>query len=132
MEPVGKIESVETEVHQCEKCRAHEKMENRVNLLRDKNLTEHKHILSYLDTMSADIKWMNIIGKWVLATMFGYYIVIGLYVLNNDFIDKRDLSKIEKNIGDTKKMYYEENKDIAIIKSSLDSVKFYMTNGGGK
>lgn len=72
----------------------YEELEHRTRLMEEKNTKEHGRIIKELESAVANIKWMNLIGKWVLTVMLGYYIIVGYYIFSQDTVTHKELKEV--------------------------------------
>ncbi len=113
-------ESINPTEPPCISCMAHDELEKRMGVSDKLNSTQHNEILNSVDIIIGNIKWMNIIGKWVLATMLGYFVGIAIFIFNNDYATHNDIDKIEKTIKDGEILHYQNEKTISSIETKLD------------
>ena len=77
----------------CTACDAHEKLEDDMKEYKDRNTFEHSAIMSSLENLGSDVRWMSLIGKWILGSLLGYFIALGYYILSNDYATHEDVDK---------------------------------------
>ncbi len=106
----------------CESCLAHGDLEKDMSKLKQKNSDEHNAIIRKLEESVANIRWMNIIGRWILASLFGYFVILGYYILSHDYLDYKDKIELSKQIKAGEEQHYENEKNIAIIKQMVKEI----------
>ena len=106
----------------CKQCDAHEGLEQEVHNLKQKNTDEHQEILKALDAATMNIKWMTVIGRWILASLLGYFVGLAYYILSFDFPDNEVIAQMQHNIDKGDRLHYSNEIDIAIIKSKLEEI----------
>ncbi len=110
----------------CQACRAHEGLEELVTEATNKKLKEHHDRLTSLDKAVANIRWMNLIGKFMLTTMLGYFIAIGYYVFTIDNVKSNVIDAVNSNIKKGEKLHYKNERDIAKIDGKLEIIIQYL------
>jgi len=104
----------------CFACSSHDELEEALKRSEKQNATDHNEILIKLDRAVGNIKWMRDIGTGVLATMLGYYIIIGYHVFNNNYATVEDVKAIHTEIKEGEILHYSNENDIAGINAKLD------------
>ena len=104
----------------CSACNAHDKLEYDMENMNKKNTQQHNDILNALDVMASNIKWMNLIGKFILATFITYMLAIGYRIYFFDFVTHKEISKIEKDVDDGEKLHYKNENTINNIEGKID------------
>ena len=108
----------------CESCLAHDGLENKMNSMQKQNNTEHVEILQKLDRAVGNIRWMNIIGKWLLATMLSYFIAVGYYIATG--ATKKDIVDLQVHVENGEKLHYKNENHITKIDTKLDMIVNYI------
>jgi len=111
----------------CLACKAHEDLEGKMSEMVDKNTHEHGALNTNMDKLAGDVHWMNLIGKWVLGTMLGYYIMIGYYILNQDSVAHYELKEITKSVRNVEIQNLHNKNNIENIRMNLESIKTQVT-----
>ena len=104
----------------CENCNGHAALEKEVAVATVKNTKEHGDILTKLDKMAGDVKWMTIIGKWVLGTFVGYMIFIGYSIFTWDYATKKELKTVEDAVKEGDDNHNHNERAIAEILGKVD------------
>ncbi len=104
----------------CLSCMAHDELEKRMGKSDKLNSTQHNDILNNVDTIIGNIKWMNLIGKWILATMLGYFVAIAVFIMNCDYATPEDIDKIETRMREGEILHYQNEKVIENIVTRLE------------
>ncbi len=107
----------------CVECTAHKVLEDKLKHCKDLNKSEHTSIFEKINEVHTDIMWMNTIGKWVLGTMLGYYIIIGVYILTQDNVTHSEIRELKLEVKDGEKQHYGNENDIASMKATLKSME---------
>jgi len=110
----------------CESCLAHDGLENKMNSMQKQNNNEHNEILQKLDRAVGNIRWMNIIGKWLLATMLGYFIAVGYYIATG--ATKKDIVELQVHVENGEKLHYKNENQISSMNAKLELIKDYLKN----
>ena len=104
----------------CNSCHAHDDLEDKFIDMKDNNRNEHSEILTQLDKTISNIQWMNVIGKWILATMLGYFVAIGYYIFTRDHVSSKDIQGLTSEVKNGEKLHYENENQISVINGKLD------------
>ena len=108
----------------CESCNAHNRLEAKMNGMQEQNNKEHGEILKSLDMAIGNIRWMNIIGKWLLATMLGYFVAIGYYITTN--ATKGDIDKLHEEVTNGERLHYKNENHISEMNAKLNMITDYI------
>lgn len=106
----------------CHSCNQHDELEDTFINMKKDNYKQHSEILVNLDEAVANIKWMNVIGKWVLTTMLGYFVAIGYYILTSNFPTRAEVKLVKSRIDAGEKQHYTNENNIVSINAKLDFV----------
>jgi len=106
----------------CLACSSHDELERTIKRSEKTKATQHNEILIKLDRTIGDMRWMKIIGNWVLVTMLGYFIAIGIFLFTNDYATNDDVTEIKKNLDKGEILHYQNENDIAGMKSKIDFI----------
>jgi len=110
----------ETSEFPCLECNAHENLKEDFRMSNKLNSDQHNSILVSIDKVAGNIKWMRAIGSWVLATMLGYYIIIGYYIFSNDYANMEDIRVVQMEIKEGEILHYSNENNIAGINAKLE------------
>ena len=106
----------------CESCGSHDVLEEVMEKTIIENTKQHNDILNSLDKAVMNIRWMNLIGKWVLATMLGYFVGIAYYIFS-DKVTHEDIASIKKDVSEGEKLHYKNENHISEINAKLGIIK---------
>ncbi len=106
----------------CKNCGAHEELEDKFNKLADSNKEEHYSILANLSVMTSNINWMKKIGSWLLVTMLGYFVAIGIYIFSADNPNKKDVTDLKEAIESGERLHWKNDANINLIKGKLEII----------
>ncbi len=104
----------------CDACVVHKVLKDKVYKNMKNNTQEHNDILNSIDVIIGNIRWMNIIGKWVLATMLGYFVGIAVFIMTCDYATPKDIEKIETRMKEGEILHYQNEKVIENIVTRLE------------
>ena len=107
----------------CQSCDAHNHLENKMEDMIKNNKTEHDHILRALDGAVTNIQWMSSIGKWILVTILGYFIVLGIYIINGTATENKRIDEIHEKVAEGEILHYRNENTIATIKAAVEYIK---------
>ena len=96
----------------CEVCGGHDKLEREMNIATKMNAKKHENIMHSLDKLAGDVQWMKILSRWLLTTMIGYFIALGVYIFSWDFATQDDLSDIRKDVKEGEALHYRNERMI--------------------
>ncbi len=121
--------SKETTYPPCESCNAHGGLENIVKTMDKKHDEQHDDIVKAMSSMmktmektATDMKWMNLIGKFILTTMLGYFVATGYWIFTNGYASKEDLEKLEKTVKRGEELHYMNEHNIAEMSGKIDFI----------
>ena len=83
-------------------------------------------ILDKVDILIGDVKWMNIIGKWVLLAMLTYFVSIALYICTHHPVTQVEVHNLEEAMNAGEILHYENEKNIARNNAKLDFIVEYV------
>ena len=106
----------------CISCNAHDDLEAKFYKMKAANKDEHTAILTSVDRVVSNIKWMNLIGKWILSVLLGYFVAIGYHILSSDAISSDEATIIRKNIRAGEVLHYQNEKNIGRINGQLSTI----------
>ena len=110
----------------CESCNGHDEIEKDLNLMKQSNKEEHEGILDKVDILIGDVKWMNIIGKWVLLAMLTYFVSIALYIFTQHPVTQVEVHNLEHAMHEGEKLHYDNERNIARNNAKLDLIIKYV------
>ncbi len=84
------------------------------------NNKEHSEILANIEIIMTNINWMNVIGKWILLSLFGYFIVIGYFIFSNDWVEQKEFNAVENLIRKGETLHYQNERSIEGIETKID------------
>ncbi len=119
---------------QCESCSKHDELDKKViqaihegneAIARSEenikgNREEHNKILTNIDRLAGDIKWITTISKMILVTIAGYFIGLGVFIFTNDYASKDDVRELNSLIERGEELHYSNEKTIHTIEGKLD------------
>ena len=106
----------------CEACFAHDKLEQDMLNLSEKNTHEHHEIFAKLDDAIADVSWIKAISKAILVTMIVYLFTIGYYIFTIDNVGHEELKTIKDNIKEGETLHYRNERTIQNIEGKIDAL----------
>ena len=107
----------------CEGCGAHKKIEDSMNELAEKNELEHSEIMQKLDMAVANIHWMSVIGKWILGSMLGYFIALGIFIFDGTATENNRIDSVVERVSYGESQHKMNEGNIKEIKGSLEIIK---------
>ena len=64
----------------CNECHAHKTIEKKLDELEREYKTIHVEIVSNFTSMGKDIKWVILIGKWLIGVLGAYMVFTNYYI----------------------------------------------------
>lgn len=107
----------------CKSCDEHDSLNEKVDSMEEKNTKEHSEILKGLENAAINIKWMNIIGRWILVSMLGYFIALGYFIFMNEWVEKEDIRTMDRIIQQGEVLHYFNERNIADLKTDIEILK---------
>jgi len=65
---------------------------------------------------------MNVIGKWVLGTMVGYFAWFGYYILTFDHVTQREAEVLSSRVRENERIHRKNEENIAEIKATTSTI----------
>ena len=115
----------------CERCEAHEGLSDELKKVIENNRKEHGRIEETLNGLSTDIKWVVLIGKWMLGVLVGYMLMIAVKIYTADTVKHKEIHQIESRIKNIETNRAQDERKIDTIIGQLQIIvrRLYHSDG---
>lgn len=107
----------------CDACNAHSQLQKHIDEMDKLNIKQHSQLIEILDKAISDIKWMGIIGKWILASLLGYFVAIGYFIFTQDVVTSSDLKSLTKEVRKGETLHYKNVNNIRGMNAEIKILK---------
>ena len=104
----------------CLACVGHEELEKDFTKMKDSNRKEHTSIIEKVDRLIGDVKWIKVIGSWILIAMLSYFVAIAVYLFNIHPVTQIEVHNLEKAVKEGETKHFENELIIEHINTKLD------------
>lgn len=80
----------------CAECHAHSELVEKMNKFSEESDDRHKELTHSVTQLSDDVRWVVLIGKWMLGALVGYMILVGVKLYTTDFVGHKELEEVER------------------------------------